>query len=272
MQLSLVAPCYNEAENLPRIFARLGDVLGGRRDVEAIFVNNGSTDESASILNAELAKPENHFARVVAVPKNQGYGFGILAGLRAASGDFLAWTHADLQTDPQDVIHAWDRIRVQERPEQYFVRGRRLKRPWFDRAFTTGMGWLASAALRSPLHDVNAQPKMFPRKFLELIEAHDPPWDFSLDLYVLYLANRYGYAILEQPVDFGRRRHGQAKGGGSLAGKWRLTRRTCRYIFALRRKFRADLQRVSGACMNTQAERSGCFRSTIQREEASSSF
>jgi hypothetical protein len=68
----------------------------------------------------------------------------------------------------------------------------------------------------------------------------DAPWDFSLDLYVLYLAQSRGLKLIEQPVEFGARLHGEAKGGGSLRGKLRLTRRTLDYIFALRRRLRAE--------------------------------
>ena len=117
------------------------------------------------------------------------------------------------------------------------VRGRLVGRPLVDRVFTTGMGWVASAALATPLVDINAQPKIFHRRLLD--EMHDAPWDFSLDLYVLYLARRSGLNVIEQPVHFGIREHGEAKGGGSLSGKAKLTRRTIQYIYRLRRQLRA---------------------------------
>ena len=63
--------------------------------------------------------------------------------------------------------------------------------------------------------------------------------DFSLDLYVLFLARRLGWQELEMPVHFGRRLHGEAKGGGTFRGKIKLVRRTLTYIFALRRDLRA---------------------------------
>jgi glycosyltransferase involved in cell wall biosynthesis len=236
-KLSIVVPCYNEAGNLLALLARFREVLAGRPDVELVAVNNGSRDHSALIFACELEKPENQFARLVEVPVNQGYGFGILAGLHAAAGEYLAWTHADLQTDPNDVLLGFARLLAQPRPERCFVRGRRVGRPLVDRLFTTGMGWVASAALAAPLVDINAQPKIFHRSLLE--QMHDAPWDFSLDLYALYLARREGLNVIEQPVHFGARRYGEAKGGGSLRGKARLTRRTLQYILRLRRQLRA---------------------------------
>ena len=177
------------------------------------------------------------FARLVDVPVNQGYGFGILSGLREAAGEYLAWTHADMQTDPNDVLLGFERLLAEPHPDECIVRGRRVGRPLVDRMFTVGMGWVASAALAVPLYDINAQPKIFHRRLLA--DMDDAPGDFSLDLFLLYLAQRKGMKVLEQPVHFGVRQHGQAKGGGSLSGKARLTRRTLEYILRLRRQLRA---------------------------------
>ena len=81
MRMSLVIPCYNEARNLPLLVARLRETFV-RDDIEAILVDNGSTDDSPAVLDALLRSPSR--IRSVRVEKNQGYGFGILAGLAAA--------------------------------------------------------------------------------------------------------------------------------------------------------------------------------------------
>ena len=73
------------------------------------MVDNGSTDNSKDIFAEELLKPENDFARLVIVEKNRGYGFGIMQGVFAAKADIIAWTHADMQTDPQDVVNLYDK-------------------------------------------------------------------------------------------------------------------------------------------------------------------
>jgi len=234
--LSVVVPCYNEGANLLAVLRRFREVLTGRSDVELILVNNGSRDHSALILAHELAKPEFAFARAVDVPVNQGYGHGILCGLRAAQGEYLAWTHADMQTDPVDVVLGFDRLLARPNPERCLLRGRRVGRPLVDRLFTRGMGWVASLALGARLVDINAQPKIF--HHMLLAEMDDAPSDFSLDLYLLYLAQSRNYLEIEQPVEFGQRVHGQAKGGGSLMGKVGLTRRTFAYIFRLRKQLR----------------------------------
>lgn len=236
--LSIILPCYNEAGNLRSIVSRFQEVLGSRKDVEVLFVNNGSTDDSAAVLADELKAPVvAMFARVIDVPVNQGYGYGIMVGIRAARGQVMAWTHADMQTDPGDVLGAYERFVSSPSPERSFLKGRRYGRPLFDRVFTVAMSWVSSIALGRWLDDVNAQPKMFHRSFVERMVA--PPDDFALDLYVYYLAKLNGLTVLEHPVRFDKRVHGVAKGGGSLRGKIRLTRRTWAYIDRLRKEARA---------------------------------
>jgi hypothetical protein len=95
------------------------------------------------------------------------------------------------------------------------------------------MSFLSTLLLRKRLSDVNAQPKMFHRSFLKKLS--DPPKDFSLDLYLLFQARVHNYPILEYPVHFGKRLHGEAKGGGTLRGTLKLIRRTWGYMVNLKR-------------------------------------
>ena len=126
MKLSVVVPCYNEEQNIPLILARFAQVVD-RDDVEVILVDNGSTDHSAQVLTELL--PEYPFARTVKVEVNQGYGYGILQGLKECRGEYIGWTHADMQTDPADILRALAVIEAQN--GLVFVKGRRKGRPLF---------------------------------------------------------------------------------------------------------------------------------------------
>ena len=104
MKLSIVVPCYNEEKNIPLILEKFKNIIK-KEEIEVVLVNNGSTDNSKDIL--EKLVPNYSFARIVSVPENKGYGYGVVQGLKEANGDFIGWTHADLQTDPFDVIKAY---------------------------------------------------------------------------------------------------------------------------------------------------------------------
>ena len=231
-ELSLVIPCYNEAANLPLLLDRC-DILLAEPDVEVVLVDNGSTDATPSILHEQL--PTHPGCRSVRVPVNQGYGFGILAGLAAARGEILGWTHADMQTDPQDVLRG--QVLFRRHGRSLFVKGRRHGRPVGDVVFTAGMSLFETLLLARPMQDINAQPTLFSREFYRSWQS--PPSDFSLDLYVYHQALVAGLDVHRFPVRFGERVHGVSHWNVNWAAKWKFIHRTVAYSLRLRRSLKS---------------------------------
>ncbi|MEM9102347.1 MAG: glycosyltransferase family 2 protein [Pseudomonadota bacterium] len=232
MKLSITVPCYNEADNLPKLFEAFKNVIQ-RDDIELVVVNNGSTDQSAVVMNELI--PHFPFIQRVDVKKNQGYGFGILSGLRASRGEFLGWTHADLQTPPNDVVRALDIIESHTSSETLYVKGDRKKRPWMDQFFTMGMSLFETLYLQKKLWDINAQPNIFHQKFFSSWQTQ-APYDFSLDLFVLYQAKLQKLDIKRFPVEFPEREHGESKWNTGLTSKWKFIKRTMAFSRELKRK------------------------------------
>ena len=232
MKASLVIPCYNEAASLPALLERCAKVA--RPDeIEVVLVDNGSTDTSSAVLQELL--PAFPGCRSIRVGKNQGYGFGVLAGLRATEGRLLGWSHADLQTEPADFLAGlalFDR-----HGDDIFVKGRRYGRPMADVAFTVGMSIFETFLLQRRMWDINAQPTMFSRRFFESWSA--PPADFSLDLYAYFEASRNGLPIHRLPVLFGKRAHGVSHWNVDWRAKAKFIRRTVGFSLQLRRSVRA---------------------------------
>jgi glycosyltransferase involved in cell wall biosynthesis len=229
MRFSLVIPCYNEAANLPLLLERCKG-LAVRSDVEVVLVDNGSTDSSAEVLQNLL--PKYPGCRSIRVEKNQGYGFGIVSGLKAAKGGILGWTHADMQTDPQDALVGLELF--EKHGDDIFVKGRRYGRPFMDVVFTVGMSLFETFLLARPMWDINAQPTMFSRRFFESWTA--PPDDFSLDLYVYYQAQNYGLKVHRFPVRFGERAHGVSHWNVNWAAKRKFIRRTVDFSLQMKKK------------------------------------
>jgi len=232
INLSIVIPCYNESKSLPRLFLACFNACKLRSDIQFIFVNNGSNDDTQIVLDQLLSQENCTFGKSVNVPINKGYGFGILQGLMVAEGKILSWTHADLQTDPKDVILAYELYKVELESNHCIVKGERKGRNLFDNIFTGGMSMISSFFLNQKLWDINAQPKIFHRDFMNHLK--NAPYDFSLDLYVLFVANRFNISIKSFYVFFSNREFGEAKGGGTLKGKFKLIKRTIGYINELR--------------------------------------
>ena len=228
MKFSLIIPCYNEAANLALLLERCKEVAR-LPSVEIILVDNGSTDNSPEVLASLLSQYPG--CRSVRVEQNQGYGFGILTGLRAASGDILGWTHADMQTDPLDTLRGLDFF--EKFSPNSFVKGRRYGRPLGDVAFMIGMSFFETLLLGKPLLDINAQPNMFSRQFFETWQ--EPPHDFSLDLYAYYHARLAGLEVHRFPVLFGERAHGISHWNVNWAAKRKFIRRTIDFSLQLRK-------------------------------------
>lgn len=227
MKFSLVIPCYNEAANLPLLLERCKKLVE-HPDIEVILVNNGSTDNTAYILNELLPQYPN--CRSVHVKKNQGYGFGILSGLRASTSEILGWTHADMQTDPLDILKGLELF--DQFGKEIFVKGRRYGRPLSDVIFTLGMSIFETLLLRTRLWDINAQPTMFSRDFFETWIK--PPHDFSFDLYAYYQARRANINVHRFPVLFDERAHGVSHWNINWTEKRKFIQRTIRFSLQLR--------------------------------------
>jgi glycosyltransferase involved in cell wall biosynthesis len=228
---SIVLPCYNEAASLPGLLRRYREVWQDL-PAELILVNNGSTDQSSEVLKELLKKPEYDFARVVTVEVNRGYGHGIFAGLQVARGEFLAWSHADMQCPPEDLFRAYEEIHRADDPRLCLVKGRRGWRGLGAFLLTHGMSVIASLVLLMPLIDINAQPKVFHRSLLEYLGA--PPIGFEFDLHVMFLARKAGFELRLLDVDFGDRQHGESKWAFSIVSRYRTIFRVFLYILKLR--------------------------------------
>lgn len=228
-QLSIVIPCYNEADNIPLILQRFAEVKGDV-DAELILVNNGSTDSSQAVLDRELKKYT--FARTVLVPKNVGYGHGIMFGLGHARADILAFTHADMQCDPYDALRAYQIISRKQHPERFLIKGWRRKRRLVPQILTSGYEFIATILFLRKYVEINAQPKVFHRSLLSALKF--PPTTTLLDFYLLYKANKRKVKIVSIRVDFPERQHGTSKVLFSPFSKIGIIRSFFMYLVRLR--------------------------------------
>jgi glycosyltransferase involved in cell wall biosynthesis len=230
MRLTLVIPCYNEAQNLPALVERCLPLIEDAR-IDVILVDNASTDATAEVMPALI----DGVARLtsVRVTPNRGYGGGILAGLGVATGDVLAWTHADLQTNPFDARAAFAQFE-QAGTTRLFVKGRRSGRPLVDIVFTAGMSLFETILTGRPMRDINAQPTMFGRALFEA--WRDPPADFALDLYAYWTAKQLDWPVRRIPVVFGPRLFGTSHWNTGLFARLKFIRRTLDFSLRLKRR------------------------------------
>lgn len=136
VRLSIVVPCHNEEEVLPSTHQTLSALAsswvtkGLICGYELLFVNNGSTDDTISVMN-ELYEKDDHVT-IVDLRKNYGFQGSITAGLFSADGDAVVTIDADLQDDPEAIEHMLHKY-AQGYEMVLGVRSERTADSWFKR-------------------------------------------------------------------------------------------------------------------------------------------
>lgn len=235
IQYTFVIPSFNKSGNLNNLCNKLLGLLKKNNDLEIVLVNNGSTDQTLQVLNQHSINRFKNF-RILNIKENIGYGYGILSGLKFSKGKIIAWFHADMQTDPNEVFRAMITNKKKLLENNCIVKGKRLNRFFFDNLFTKLMSIFVNLIFKISINDINAQPKIFNKLIYK--KFVNPPYDFSLDLYFLLIVYSDKYKIIEYPIYWNKRQHGKSKGGDSLLGKVKLTYRSIKYIINLRRRWK----------------------------------
>jgi len=103
VEVSVVIPVFNEGAVLPLLFARLYPALDalGRR-FEVIFVDDGSADDSVTLLRGQFAARPEH-TRVLILARNAGQHAAIRAGFAASRGSYVVTLDSDLQNPPEEI-------------------------------------------------------------------------------------------------------------------------------------------------------------------------
>lgn len=100
---TIIAPIYNELENIPELYPRIRDVMDQTKEPwELILVDDGSTDGSTDAIRKLAANDDR--VRPVIFARNFGHQIAVSAGIDYSRGDAVVIIDADLQ-DPPEVIH-----------------------------------------------------------------------------------------------------------------------------------------------------------------------
>lgn len=207
----LIIPCYNEEKRLPIAFFQ--EFLSANPDVFLVFVNDGSRDNTASVLG--LLKPAATNFDILPFSKNSGKGEavrqGILHSLAHYDFDYAGFADADLSTPLIEFLTF--RARMREDKNIRIVLGSRVQmlgkniqrnlfRHWFGRIIATGIG----KVINEPVYDSQCGAKLFLKETArELFEtAFISKWLFDVELlsrYKLkYGSNEFKKSIVELPV------------------------------------------------------------------------
>ncbi len=205
-EISVVIPVYNEAPNLKPLVDRLLQTLRPMgRPFEIILVDDGSTDESISVLK-ELTQsvPE---LRTVLFRRNFGQSAAMTAGFDYAQGKIVVSMDGDLQNDPADIPSL-----IAKLDEGYdMVQGWRKDRkdPFVSRRLPSVLAnWLIGYTTGVKLHDYGCSLKAYRKELAKNLLLYG-----ELHRFIPVLASLYGAKITEIVVNHHPRKMGKSKYG-----------------------------------------------------------
>jgi glycosyltransferase involved in cell wall biosynthesis len=206
MDLSLVIPIYNEADNLRPLCQRIHEALASTDwTYEVVMIDDGSTDDSAQILT-RLHAADPHL-KVLRFRRNFGQTAALAAGFAYAHGEVIISLDGDLQNDPLDIPRL-----VAKLNEGYdVVSGWRINRqdPFIRRRLPSQIAnWLISLTTRVKLHDYGCTLKALRRDVAKELKLYG-----EMHRFIPALAGDLGARIAEMPVTHHPRRHGRSKYG-----------------------------------------------------------
>ena len=203
--ISVVVPLLNEAGSLDELYAEIAAALEPRGEAfEVVFVDDGSTDGSISVLTR--LHDEHSNVVVVRLRRNFGKAAALKAGFLEARGEIIVTIDADLQDDPAEIPQLLAKL------DEGFdlVSGWKTRRndPFLRRLFSRIFNRTTALISGVRLHDVNCGLKAYRAEVVEGMRLYG-----ELHRFIPVLAAYQGYRVAEIPVNHRARQHGRSRYG-----------------------------------------------------------
>jgi glycosyltransferase involved in cell wall biosynthesis len=223
LKLSVVVPFYNEEDNVEEMHRRLREVLDRTGETyELIFIDDGSTDRTGTLLREIYKKDEN--VVLLKLRRNFGQTPALQAGFDHARGEIIISMDGDLQHDPAEIPQFLAKM-----DEGYdIVSGWRKDRK--DNAILRKFpSWVANRMMKKlvkvPIHDFGTTFKAYRREVVQSIRLYG-----ELHRFIPALISREGFKIVEQPISNIVRLRGKSKYGLSRARRVLFDLMTVKFI------------------------------------------
>jgi len=203
--ISVVVPVHDEQQSVALLYEELEAAFQPTGEPwEAIFVDDGSQDETFSALTRLHARTTN--VRVVRLRRNFGKSAALAAGFAQAEGETVVTIDGDLQDDPAEIPHLLAKL------EEGFdlVSGWKAHRrdPWGRRLVSRIFNAVTGRVSGLRLHDMNCGLKAYRAEVVRGLPLYG-----ELHRFIPVLAHYRGYRVAELPVNHRPRTHGRSRYG-----------------------------------------------------------
>jgi len=207
MNISIVAPLFNEEESLSELCAWIDKVMKKNKFIyEVLLIDDGSKDKSWEVI--ERISGENKNVKGIKLRRNYGKSAALNVGFSRAKGDVVITMDADLQDSPEEIPELYNKIANEGFD---LVSGWKAKRydPLSKTIPTKLFNWAARKASGIYLHDFNCGLKSYKNTVVKSVEVHG-----EMHRYIPVLAKWAGFSnITEQVVEHQSRKYGVTKFG-----------------------------------------------------------
>ena len=222
MRVSIVVPVFNEDANVMRLHRAITGVMEATdHDYEILYVNDGSTDNSATLLDTLV---EDQHVRVVHFRRNFGQTAAMSAGLEHARGDAIVTLDADLQNEPADIPRLLEKLEA----GYDLVSGWRKDRQdtWLTRKLPSlCANWLIARVTGFPVKDLGCTLKAMRSGIARDLNLYG-----EMHRFIPILANWQGARCTEIETTHHPRLFGQTKYGLSRTFRVLLDLVTVKYL------------------------------------------
>ena len=208
VRLTLVIPVYKEHRRMEESLRKIATFVAGTEEVaaDAIFVDDGSPDNTSAIINAFIADRDDPALRLIRYPVNQGKGHAVKTGVLASEGDLILMSDADLSTPLAD----WSKLKAAIDAGADVACGSRAVRgahigkppPLHRRLLSRVFNLLVRAAGVHGIRDTQCGFKLFRAPAAKQVFARMRTRRFAFDVEMIALARDLGYRVAEVPVNW----------------------------------------------------------------------
>lgn len=208
IQLSLVAPCLNEQDNVEVLADRfLTCMMGAGIQAEIVFVDDGSSDSTRDVI-VNLAN-NNEKIRYVFHQQNQGIATAWSTGIMSSRGKYVCLIDSDLQNPPEEVLKLYQTI-VREQCD--FVQGIRVpfhRQPLNRRVISRGFNLILNFVFQMKAKDNKSGFVLASQDCLQKVVKHDAIYH-HFQSFISISAKRHGFTICEVETQFMNRLNGES--------------------------------------------------------------
>jgi len=206
MKISVVIPVYNEVDSVAQLYKELIKVLSSFDSYQIVFVDDGSSDGSVSVIKNIVKNDIN--TKIIQFHRNYGKSAALGEGFKNADGEYIVTMDADLQDDPKEVPNLIAKL------EEGFdlVSGWKKDRkdPLSKKIPSKFFNFITRLFTGVKIHDFNCGLKIYRQSVVKTLEIYG-----GRHRYIPALAGYKNFKVTEIIVNHRPRLYGETKYGGS---------------------------------------------------------